>query len=663
MSVTNQKIAKFTPSKDTDTRWSTFNGGLNTLFKPTELKPNELSQADNIMYIGFGTPTGRWGSQLYNQVGEGGRVRLLDAYYNSNTSSNFLLSVSDSGFMTKKSGASYSLITGASFPSGYNMQSTELANNTYIAAASQNFIRFDGTNLLPYISLGIPTNVSVAQLSAASGFTTYSWLVTGISPTGETIPSVAAMLASLPLDLTQTTVRVSWNTLAPSGVSLSSYNLYRGLPGNETWLASIAPTQTQYIDTGLDAAQTIFPPLSDKSAGIKAKYILKFGDRLILAGVAGDPSVVFVSGSYPSQDSFSVIDGGTYFYVSPNDGQDITGLGIAGNQAIGDPLPPSAILIFKGNSVYRAQLATFTLGNYHPLSATVSMLTDSSGASNGDTVVQAENDTYYFGRKGLYSVGLEAQFLNQVRTNELSFRVRDYARGLSVQDYNEATAVFVDNKYLVSFPTRGEVLMYDRERQAFALWKTPYGITKFLKYFDATGIETWIAGTNSTGSGTGLATMVPTLQQLSPSFISDNGTAIGKIVRTRKEDMGNWSVMKTLKLFYVLFRNVRGNVNINLRIEDKTGNTIQAKSFSIAGQLGTGGFGDDQWGSQEWGQSEATVVLTGDEIARYSNMYKNCRVFQTEITASDANANFEFLQVRVTSQPLGDQSLPTTMKI
>src|ERR1035437_975243 len=263
MSVTNQKIAKFTPSKDTDTRWTTWNGGLNTLFKPTELKPNELSQADNIMYIGFGTPTGRWGSQLYNQVGEGGRVRLLDAYYNSNTSSNFLLSVSDSGFMTKKSGASYSIITGASFPSGYNMQSTELANNTYIAAASQNFIRFDGTNLLPYISLGIPTNVSVAQLSAASGFTTYSWLVTGISPTGETIPSVAAMLASLPLDLTQTTVRVSWNTLAPSGVSLSSYNLYRGLPGNETWLASIAPIQTQYIDTGMEEKKKkISPTLS-----------------------------------------------------------------------------------------------------------------------------------------------------------------------------------------------------------------------------------------------------------------------------------------------------------------------------------------------------------------------------------------------------------------
>ncbi len=169
----NQKVPQFKPSKDQEIKWTGFNGGLNTLFKPTELQPNELSQADNIMYIGRGTPTGRWGSQLYNQVGENGRVRLLDAYYNSNTSTNLLLAVSDSGYFTKKSSASYSIIPGASFPSGYNLQSVQLANNTYIAAASQNFIRFDGNNLIPYVSLGVVTNVSVAQLSTASGFTTW----------------------------------------------------------------------------------------------------------------------------------------------------------------------------------------------------------------------------------------------------------------------------------------------------------------------------------------------------------------------------------------------------------------------------------------------------------------------------------------------------------
>lgn len=664
MTVSLKNPPQFKPNKDQNVKWSSFNGGLNTLFKPTELRPNELSQADNIMYIGFGTPTGRWGSNLYNQAGEGGRVRLLDAYYNSNTSTNLLLSVTDSGYMVQKSGASYTIITGASFPSGYNLQSAELANNTYIAAASQNFIRFNGTNLIPYISLGVPTNVSVAQLSTASGFTTWSWLVTASSPTGETLSSSNKILASLPLDLTKTSVKISWDTLVPgAGATISGYNLYRGFPGQETLLATLSPTTTQYTDTGVDAAQTIFPPLADRSAGIKAKYILKFGDRLVLAGVAGDPSVVYISGRYPNHDSFNAIDGGGYTYISPNDGDDITGLGIAGNQSIGDPLPAAAILVFKNNSVHRMQLSTVTLGNFSILDFQVQALTTSTGCSSGDTVIQVENDAYYFGRKGLYSAGLEAQFLNQIRTNELSFKVRDYVRGLDAQDYRDATATYEDNKFLISFPARKEILMFDHERQAFGLWKMPYGITKFLRYFDPANSETWLAGTDSSSTGTGLATMVPTIQQLSPSFISDNGTAIGKVLRTRKEDMGDWSIFKTLKLFYVLFRNVRGNVNVNLRLEDKTGNTIQAKTFSIAGQLGTGGWGNDQWGDQQWGQTSATIVLTGDEIARYSNVFKNCRVVQVEVTSTDANANWEFLAVRMTAQGLGDQSLPTTDKV
>lgn len=657
MSLIQKKVPQFKPQKDQDIRWRSFNGGLNTLFKPTELQPNELSQADNIMYVGFGVPTGRWGSNLYYQAGEGGAVRLLDAYYNSNTSTNILLSLTDTGYLTQKSGASYLIINGASFPSGYPLQSVELANNTYIAAASQSFIKFDGLNLIPYQSLGVPTNVSVAQLSAASGFTTYSWVVTATSQTGETISSVSKTLASLPLDLTQTAIKVSWNTVSATVSLLTGYNVYRGFPGEEKLLVTTGPSTTQIIDIGTATAQTLFPPLTNTTGGIQAKYVMKYGDRLVLAGIAGDASKVYISGRYPFNDRFSAVDGGGYTLVSPNDGDDITGIGIAGNQFIGGTGVTPNIIVFKNNSVHRISLSTITLGNFVILDFQVQALTTSSGCSAGDTVQNVENDTYYFGRKGLYSVGMQQSFLNQLRSNELSFRVRDYARGLSPSDYVNATAIYVDNKYLVSFPGRQEILMYDHERNAFALWKTPWGVTKFLRYFDSSGMETWLVGTNSTTGTT------PSVYQMSPSYVSDSGTAITKVLRTRKEDMGNWSVFKVLKLFYVLFRNVRGNVNINLRIEDRTGNTVQVKSFQVSGSLGSGGWGNDQWGDQQWGFTNSTVVVTGDELARYSNIWKNCRVTQVEVTTTDSNANFEFLQVRLVAQQLGDYSLPSSDKV
>ncbi len=67
----SRKTPTFKPSKDNQVRWTGWNGGLNTFFRPTELRPNELAQADNIMFVGAATPTGRWGSNIYFQVKSG----------------------------------------------------------------------------------------------------------------------------------------------------------------------------------------------------------------------------------------------------------------------------------------------------------------------------------------------------------------------------------------------------------------------------------------------------------------------------------------------------------------------------------------------------------------------------------------------------------------
>jgi len=658
MSLSRKNVPNYKPQRDIEIKWESFNGGWNAIFKPTELRENELAQADNAMLIGKGTPTGRWGSEIYNLTGEAGKIRLLDAYYNSLTSVNYLLAITDSGYLTKKSGASYSIIPGASFASGQSYFFSQLGNNGYINGASTNFIKFDGSQLLPYTGLSVPTNTSLAQLSAASGFQSYSWQITATSATGETLPSVFKALVSLPLDLTQTAIRVTWNQVSIAGASVTGYNVYRGFPGDETYIASVGQSVTpQYVDLGTPQSNTIFVPTSDTTTGPRARFRLKFDDRLILAGLDGEPSKVLISGRYPYHDRFTAIDGGGYVLVSPNDGDDITGLGIAGNQGMvtgGSALPRSGILVMKGNAVHRIVLDTISLGNFSILDPQAQLLTNSNGCSSADTVVAVENDTFYFGRKGLYTVGQEPNFLNQIRTNELSARIRSYIQNLSDVDFKTAAAGYMDNKYLLSFPMLKETIIYDRERGAFmGPWKTPWGITKWFRHQDEGGSEKWLAG-----SDTG-----PYIREFSSSYISDSGTAVAKTLRSKKEDMGDWSIFKVLKLFYVLFRNVRGDVTINLRIEDRNGNTVTTKSFNITSALGSGGWGADQWGSQPYGQTNATVTLTGDELVRYANIYKNCRVVQVEVQSTAANANFEWLGVRMTAQGLGDQSLPATTKV
>jgi hypothetical protein len=653
-----RKQAQYRPQKDVEVVWQNFEGGWNSIFRPTELKDNELAQADNLMLVGKGVPTGRWGTEVFNQAGSAGRIRLLDAYYNSGASQNFLLSITDGGYLNRKSGASYAVIPGASFPSGSDFQSIQMGNFLYISGASTPLVRFDGANLVSYERLSAPTNVSLAKLSAASGFTEYSWLVTAVSRTGETeySPVYTKSMASLPLDLTQTAVRVSWNAVSSASGTLVGYNVYRGLAGDETYIASTSPTQTEFIDYGDRQSDTQYPPNTNTTDGIRAKYIIKFEDRLVVAGIPGDQSRVYISGRYPYHDRFSAFDGGGYVSVSPDDGDDITGLGVAANQETG--LKDSSILVFKGNSVHRVTLSFAQLGNFLVLNPISQLLTSSNGCSAANTIITVENDTFYFGRRGLFSIGQEPAFLNQLRTNEISARIRPYIQSLTKQDFTEATAGYMDNKYILAFPTRREAIIYDRERGCFmGPWKTPWGITALLRYFDTDGSERWIAGTTPyNGNG-------PKNRLMSPSLTSDSGEPVRKLLRTKKEDMGSWSVMKVLKLFYVLFRNVRGLVDVNLLIEERSGKTVVSKNIRITSSLGNGGWGSDMWGTQVWGETDATVVLTGDELARYAQIYKNVRVLQVEVLSNGSNDDWEFLGLRITGQPLGDSSLSSRLKV
>ncbi len=647
MSLFQSAPKKFTPQKDLPLNWDTFNGGLNTFSRPTELKPNELAQADNILMVGVGTPASRWGSTNYALFGSG-RVRMLTGYYNSSTSVNYLIGITDMGYLVKKVNASYSIITGASFPSGYNFEAAALAKNIYITSSPNNFIRFNGTSLLPYTGVSAPTNVSVAQLSSASGYTTWSWIITATTAVGETLGSTNQVFASLPLDLTKTLMKISWNPVSAAASVLNGYNVYRGTQGNETLLATVDSSTTSYLDYGTSSANGIFPPLSDTTSGPIAKYVLKVDDRLIIAGIKGDPSKVLISGRYPTQDSFSATDGGGYIYISPDDGDDVIGIGLQHLQTMN-----KIVIIYKRNSTYAMTLDTVTLGAYVILDPQVTLLTTSAGASAGDTIVQVENDTYSFGRKGLYSTGQEPSFLNQIRTNEISARVRPYVQSLSDTDFQEANATYVDYKYILSFPSRKETMVYDRQRMCFyGPWKTPFGISKWLRYFDPSGAEMWLAGGDD-----------GYVHSFNAAYLDDSGTIINQVLRTRKEDMGLWNMMKMFKYFYMLFKNVRGTVSFNLLLEGRNGNTTIVKSATVTSTLGDGGYGSDEWGSAEWGDSAATIILSGDELPRYALIYKQFRVMQVEVDCNSANSRFELLGVRGTAVNLGPASMSSTLKV
>lgn len=625
MPIFSNSVPAYRPTKKQIANWSTFKKGLNLLLRPTELGKDEYAQGDNIMLKGSGVPTGRWGSDLFFEVGSSGTVRGMGTYVQGAT--NEIFALTDAGYVEKKNGLVSTRIDGQSWPSGSIMRSEQLGAESYLVSSNVTFTKYAGTNFTIFVTVPAPTGLYATNISGVSGTNRVSYKVLANTPSGHTTPSTNYVVANLPTDLTRTSVLVSW--VAPSAPTITGYEVYRGREGDETFLSAITSNTTSYVDNGSDAAQTVGPPLTNTTGGIKSSIIKKYQNRLLL--VQG--SKLLISALYPDQTDFSLMGGGGEIEIDPDSGDDITGVEV---QPIAD-----RIVVYKNRSSYLVKLDFVSVGPFYLMDPTYQPISTAVGCSNQDTIATVENDTFYFGRDGIYVTGYEPNFLNIIRTNETSARMRPYFTKLGASDYAGACAMYVDHKYLLSFPRLKELIVYDRERGCFAgIWKMPWGISSMKKYFDASGTEHWVIASADDNK----------IYEFIPSINTDNGTAVIKTLRTNKEDFGDWTKLSTIEFFYALFRAITGSVTVNIIIEDRNGSNLIAKTFTITGAETSGltGWGTDLYGTAMWGTTLTNEFSASlDEVPRWGTLFKQVRSVQVEVASTSTDSNFELLKLNM----------------
>lgn len=643
----NTNVPRYKSTRPVTEDWANFAKGLNLLFRPTELGNDELAVSDNIMLTGLGVPTGRWGTAKYFTVNATGTIRGFATYKSNDGATNEILALSDEGYLAKKNGASSTKIVGQSWPSGSIIHSEQLGGKTYIVSEDVVFTKYDGSVLSSFITIAAPTGVSATNFSGATGPNSVSYEIVAVGANGgQTNPSTNYVLNNLPSDLTTTQVHVFWT--APSAATLSGYEIYRGRQGDETLLASVGPQSTKYVDGGNYASQTIQAPLINTTGGVKSKFIKKYKDRLLVVDKS-DPNKLLISGRYPFHTNFSWLNGGGYVYIDPDSGDNITAIEV---QPIAD-----RIVVYKERSSYLVEISTVQIGNFTILDPQYVPISTTIGASSQDSVVVVENDTFAFGRNGLYMTGYQQNFLNIIRTNELSARIRPYLDLLNDTDYQTASAFYVNHKYILSFPQRKEIVVYDRERNAWlGPWKLPFGVSHLKQYVDSSGTEKWVLGSYDSNQ----------VYTFEASVNSDDGTTITKTLRTKKTYFGDFSTLNIVTFFYVLLRNIIGTTTVNIIIEDRDGNQSTAKTFTITGAAtsGSSGWGTDQWGTAQWGLSNNTAAVTAsDELTRWGTLFSQARLLQVEVSSTSANSNFELLQVKIEARKQGRGSLSSSQRV
>jgi hypothetical protein len=641
---------KYSPPKTLQLDWNTFRGGVNTLLRQTEIKDNELAQADNLKLVGQGVPTKREGTADYfltaPSVATGSqRVRgLKGAMFASGVSGvNELLALSDWGMLVKKSGASYEIIPGASYTSGYNAEMVQIYNNVYVVNGLDELTKYSGVSIYGFTELSKPTGLTATNLSGVSGTFTRSFRVSAFNSVGETIASDGCLIVNVPQDMTTTTLRLNWTTASPAS-AVAGYGVYGYDQGDERLITTVDASTLRYDYLGApEPSMLVFPASANTTGGPIAKYAISHRDKLVMGNMNGYPSRITWSGGGVNVDKFNWRYGGGYVDIDKDAGDHITGLIEFQN----------AIIVFKERSTWKVTLAT----SGSLVIPTVEMIVRGIGAISHRTIKHVENDVFFLSRKGVFTLGNEPNYLNVLRTNELSARMRPIFTTLTTSELEQACAVYQDNKYRLSYPTSGSTknsreIIYDRERLAWMGPNTYPAVPSIYEvYYDGNNKENLVWGDTDDNMVT----------EFSSGYPNDKGVKIQTTLLTKKTAFKNPFSFKQVKNIYTNWRNVFGSPFVNIILEGRDGAVQAAKSFTISASTSGVGWGYDKWGTIKWGITLGAGSAAGsNDLAKRTRLNKIGRTAQMEITTTGANDRYELLAVQLQAQELGAGIIPSS---
>jgi hypothetical protein len=652
MLFSDTREPSYKPPKTLQLDWDTFKGGLNVLLRQTEIKDNELAQADNLKLVGKGVPTKREGTDNYfltaPSVATGSqRIRGLKGVLFASSASgvNELLALSDWGILVKKNGASYSIIQGASYSSGYNAEMVQVYNQVYITNGFNNLTKYNGASIFGFTQLSRPTGVTATNLSGVSGTFTRAFRISAFNNVGENIASDAVLISNTPQDLTNTTIRLNWTTSSPAS-GVAGYGIYGYDQGDERFITSVDSSTLRYDYQGIpDPSNLVFPSAADTTSGPIAKYIISHKDKLVLGNIDGYPSRISWSGGGSNVDKFNWRFGGGYVDIDKDAGDQVTGLIEF----------QDSIIVFKERSVWQVTLAA----SGDLVVPTVKMLVRGVGAVSHRTIKHVENDVFFLSRKGIFTLGNEPNFLNVLRTNEVSARVRPIFQTLTAAQLQQACAVYQDNKYRIAYPSTSasmntKEIIYDRERLAWMGPNTPPALPAIYEvYFDGENKENLVWGDSNDNY----------ITKFSDAISNDKGVKIQTILLTKKTAFDNTFRFKQVKDLYSNWRNVFGSPFVNIILETRDGAVGSAQSFNISASNAGMGWGFDRWGTFKWGNTAGAGSSAGsNDLAKRTTINKIGRTVQVEITTTGNNDRYELLGLQLKAQELGEGIIPSSWR-
>lgn len=662
------KVKNIKSPKVLDTTITSVKRGLNTLVSAAKIRDDEASVLKNMELLEEGLATRRRGTARYSAVLDGNIVTHINQY----GTSGHLVAVAG-GYMYKSldDGDTWTKITGQTFTVDQAVDSVYAYEKLWIVSEDTNLSYYDGTSINTFTQISAPTNVGASQTGMSSGNYTYYYRVVAVNDQGQ---SLASSQASESVDqpiLDWATdgsdyITVSWDAVTGA----TGYEIYRSTLSGEGELLDYVESQavTSYKDYGGTDSVTnplIGLPEENTTGGPSGTFITVYKDSLI---VGGNSSRLYYSGAGDVIAHFNRKDGGGWIDIN-KDAKD-------GDITKAHPFQDT-LLIFKERSIHQFEFVADT-----SIGVRVQEITSAIGCPAPRTIQTVENDVFFLSERGIFTIGNEPNFLNLVRTNELSARVRSIVDGFDFDSLSQACAIYTDNKYIVSAVEgtssgswvnvdssgtnvdsssvtvnssgahNGRTLVYDRERLAWLNWEG-FSPQEYMVYYPNQGQATTLfAGGES-----------PYVYEISDEYTTDDDDVIEWSLRTKNVNFGEPTLYKRYKNFALRMRNLSGGILVKLWRDA----TTLTKQFSQAAQTSSVGIGTELMGEEIIGGSPTVASINTDiETIKRGKLTVTegfARSLGFQFDGNTEDSNMILLDITLDARPKSRSRYPSNEKI
>lgn len=350
--------------------------------------------------------------------------------------------------------------------------------------------------------------------------------------------------------------------------------------------------------------------LTRPTTTVRAAFGVYYADKQIVSGVVEQPNRLYISDPADVSDftntnptgtgPYSVYDttthpgattfagsGAAYIDIAKDDGDKITGLAKYQTQ----------LIIFKERSIY--SLSFDDSGD-----PTVSLVTNAIGCISHWSIDSVDNDMIFASRKGYYVFGTQPNYFDQLRTNELSLKIRPFVQAIVPSNLVRTTSIWHEDVYYSAVTTgnsttNNRMFTYHRQYTGWMQHDTVHAnaFTEFidsnnnqgLYYAHETDASVWV---QTTGHNNGDA-------------------AIDMFWESKAYDFGAFDIQKRYIDVTLLFRQLSGSVKVTIIIDGNQ--SIQMYNIpgsSFAGGLGRGLLGRALLGGAGETGNSPTATIT-----------------------------------------------------